>query len=200
MRTILGVSGKRGVGKSLLAKCLTEIGWREVSFATELKKRVRHDFGLTTDQTDGSGKEKTTNYMREYYAGMGTTDHVMWTPRNIMIEYGKFFRSVDPDFWVKQAWRQIEQIPANVPVVISDVRFLNEVEFLRAYGAMVIRLERDPKLNIYKCKLNDISEVQLDNYKGFSMVVPQEANQFPEDLRFLAKRLESLREVTCAVH
>lgn len=200
MRTILGVSGKRGAGKSLLAKCLSEIGWREVSFAAALKRRVREDFGLTLDQTDGCCKEKSTDYLREYYAGMGTTDHVMWTPRNIMIEYGKFFRSVDPDFWVKQAWRQIEQIPQNTPIVISDVRFLNETAFLKDRGAIIIRLERDPKLNIYKEKLNDITEVQLDNYSGFSMVVPPEANQFPEDLSFLAKRLESLREVTCAVH
>lgn len=190
MRAILGISGKRGTGKSLLAKCLVEIGWRELSFASALKRRVREDFGLTIDQTDGILKEEPTEYQ---------PFTVPLTPRDIMIAYGQFFRSVDRDFWVKQAWRHIEQIPANIPVVIPDVRFLNEVSFLKAKGAMIVRLERDPKLSIYKGEINDPSECELDNYDGFDMIVPQEANQFPEDLSFLAKRIQSIGEAHGAI-
>lgn len=195
MSVILGISGKRGSGKSLLAKFLTEIGWREVSFAAALKRRVREDFALTMEQTDGSEKEKATNYLRFHRTPTGERDYMHWTPRKIMIEYGQFFRSVDPDFWVKQAWRQIEQIPKDTPIVIPDVRFLNEVQFLKDRGAMIIRLERDQNLNIYKGYLNDASECELDNYKGFSMIVPAEENRVPEDLRFLALRIQSIQEV-----
>jgi hypothetical protein len=184
---ILGISGKRGTGKSLLAKYLTEIGWREMSFARELKRRVREDFGLGTEHTDGSLKEQPTHYIRR-------SNCTEWTPREIMIEYGQFFRSVDPDFWVKQIFKHIDRIPLETAVVIPDVRFLNEAQYIKYRGGMLVRLERDPKINIYKEELNDASECELDNYPGFNMIIPKEANNFPEDLQFLAKRIQLLGE------
>lgn len=191
---LLGISGKRGSGKSLLASFLVKLGWREVSFAAELKKRVRQDFDLTAVETDGALKESPTQYIRRGYGGLGTEVELPWTPRGIMIAYGQFFRSVDPDFWVKQAFKQIGKIPDDVPVVIADVRFKNEAGYIKDHGGMLIRLERDKKLNIYKNEINDSSETELDKYRHFDMVIGPNDNRVSEDLAFLAKRLQILRE------
>lgn len=175
---ILGISGKRGTGKSLLASYLVKNhGWREMPLARELKRRVRADFDLTVDQTDGVLKE-----IIDPRYGI--------TPRELMIRYGQFFRAIDEMFWVKQVFYHIDRIPEGTNVVIPDVRFKNEARFITSKGGSLVRLERSKDLNVYKTELQDSSETDLDDY-SFPLVVPEERNEVPEDLERLAKHIEN---------
>lgn len=163
---LIGISGKRGTGKSLLGKILSEqFGFISLSFAKELKERVREDFGLREIETDGEAKEKI---LPEY--GL--------SPREIMIKYGQFFRSIDPDYWVRRTLRRIK---SDGDYCITDVRFRNEADAITKLGGVVVRLERLPKLNIYKGTIDDESENALDSY-SFSSVLTAEHNRTPEDL------------------
>lgn len=169
---IIGISGKRGSGKDTLAKFLIETGYTKVSFASPLKAHVRDFFSWTTEHTDGALKE--------------TVDPT-WnvSPRQVMIAVGQFYRTFDPLFWVKQAFKNI---PVNT--VISDVRFINEADYIRANGGIIVRLERKSELNIYKGVIDDVSETQLDNYQ-FDVVLDAEKNINLTDLQNLAKELHN---------
>lgn len=182
---IIGLSGKRGSGKDALAAKLAPYGWSKVSFAEELKQRTREDFKLTVDHTDGNLKEMPCGFIND--------EGKKLTPRDIMTLCGKYYRSIDPLFWVKSAFRKLENLaPVEIrKIVVTDVRFANEVAALRNHGAFIARINRDPALNIYKIALDDISETELDNYT-FDYVIPQERNIDFADLEREAKALDDL--------
>ena len=182
---IIGLSGKRGSGKDALANKLIALGWEKVSFAGELKQRVRDDFNLTVEQTDGALKEVPSGYINE----TGTE----LTPRDIMTTCGQYYRSIDPMFWVKSAFRRVvrNEVEGTRKLVVTDVRFPNEANFLRQHGAIMVRLNRYPKLNIYKTELNNISETSLDTY-SFDWTIPPENNIDLTDLERHAKSFDDL--------
>jgi hypothetical protein len=81
-----------------------------------------------------------------------------WTPRALCILKGSTMRSADADYWVKRA---AAQASTGGLYVISDLRYTNEANSLKASGAKVItvrinRFETSPS--------NDPSERDLDNY------------------------------------
>lgn len=190
---ILGISGKRGAGKDLLANILHYRGFRNFAFAGVLKDKVRQELNLTKEQTDGKLKETATKFTRKIvvgdFHGQPIEEANNWTPREIMIEYGKFYRQFDQLFWVKKVFESLKVLPDTSLITISDVRFKNEADYIKEQGGKLIRLERDPKLNIYKTELTDLSETELDNYSGFDFVVPQEHNQNPQDLEKIADKI-----------
>lgn len=106
-----------------------------------------------------------------------------WTPRALCILKGSSNRAVDSSFWVGRAVREIKTFQANAPwssmetskvvyngnCVISDLRYISEVEQLRAvFGKdlIVVRINR-----FDECQSQDPSERNLDNYKGFDYII-----------------------------
>lgn len=188
---LIGISGKKGSGKDLLASYLkSKYGFVNIPFAKELKSAVRRDFNLTLEHTDGLLKESKTEYISNIVHAVNgmviRTDY--WTPREIMIAYGQFFRQFDKDYWVKKTFNKIQEIRmfhnygSDARVTISDVRFKNEADYIKSQDGILVRLERKPELNVYKDVSNDISETDLDDYKNFDLVLPEESNITPEDL------------------
>jgi hypothetical protein len=67
---------------------------------------------------------------------------------------------------------------AAVAVIVPDVRFKNEAQFLKEHGGILIRIEGDPtgvrrsdSANADARDLNHISETDLDAYQGFDAVI-----------------------------
>ncbi len=175
---IVGISGKRGSGKTTLANILEErYGWFHVSLADFLKRKCREDFDLTLEQTNGALKE----VVDERYDK---------TPRQIMIDMGSFYRSVDPHFWIKKVQEQILGFPQaqRGNVVISDIRFRNEAEWISRHYGYVVRLERSPTLNIYRTEIQDPSECELDAY-SFYLTIPALSNVTLADLERIAGQI-----------
>lgn len=177
---LIGIAGKRGTGKDLLASFFKQkYGFINIPFAQELKESVRRDFNLTKEHTDGGLKEHVTNYKP-------------FSPRDIMIAYGQFFRQFDKLWWVKKTFQKIGLIdsmhpsPQDVRVTISDVRFKNEADYIKEQGGILIRLERKPELNIYKGISTDVSECDLDDYEGFDFRMSANENINPQDLSDLS--------------
>lgn len=195
MAIVVGISGKRGTGKDLLGKYLSYHKFKMMPFAGELKDRVRRDFGLSKEQTDGSQKEQATKLLREIISPESTDPRSeYWTPRQIMIAYGQFFRQFDNLYWVKKVFDKIKAGAPNDLIAITDVRFKNEADYVKQQGGFLVRLERRPELNIYKGVINDPSEVELDEYTGFDLKLAQHENETPQDLeKFAYKIVEQLR-------
>lgn len=180
---IIGIAGKSRAGKDLLASIMGVDGWKHLAFADELKRRVREDLGLTLAHTNGGLKENPTPFKNlNFPERHGEWRH--WSPREIMIEYGKFYRQFDPLFWVRKTFEKINGTTSDENYVISDVRFANEADAIKNARGALIRLERHESRDalVSEATKLDLSETALDNYKGFDFKLPAELNYSPVDL------------------
>lgn len=176
---IVAISGKRRSGKSFLgAQLAREYGFRQVSLAAPLKAMVREHFGLTTAQTDGDLKE-----VYDERLGM--------TPRELMIKFGGFYRSVDQNYWVKKLFDQIKLRPQAQlgRYVITDLRFKNELDWMKRHNALLVRLERDTEFTGEP--IDDPSEKELDDFTGWDIHVPKEQNVNELDMAKTAGMVEA---------
>lgn len=160
---ILGLSGKKGTGKTLAADYLVrDAGFTKVSFASKLKELSKQLFHFS--QADLYGETKETPF-KEYD----------WTPRDFMIKLGHFARYYEPNYWIKSVDLSARR------VVIDDMRFINEAEFLKTKGAKLIRIERYESQNPYKTDSTDASECELDNY-AFDHTIEKQMNGTKSEL------------------
>jgi len=63
--------------------------------------------------------------------------------RRLLQHMGQTVREIDPDFWIRPVMRRVKTAQAwNLPVVVTDCRYLNEAEALRAAGFKLVRITR----------------------------------------------------------
>ena len=165
--TILGIHGHARSGKDTLGQYLINIFKEEynrhfmrVAFADELKKMCAQHFDLSYEQLWGDKKEEPDfRYVKEL-PGEGTVlpDEFFWTPREIMQEFGGFYRKIDRNFWVNILDKYVGN---GKDVIVTDVRYLNEVGYIEENGGVNIRVVRDVDNKIHG--QNHASETELDN-------------------------------------
>lgn len=137
---IIGIAGKARSGKNTAADLISEVyDCVQYSFAAPIKQMVQVGLGLTASQTDGSLKEDGTIYGR--------------TPRQIMqtlgTEWGR--QLVNPDIWLITAENWCRAMNAELPdtaIIITDVRFDNEAEWVRKQGGVIIHVRRDTSAKV----------------------------------------------------
>lgn len=122
--TLIGLCGVAGSGKSTAARHLETFGFVRVSFADALRDLV--------------------------YGQLGIKEHVKPTPprlrRLLQVVGTEAFREYDPDHWVKQ-WKKTVQNLADgtdgeLRVVVDDVRFLNEAQEIKFQRGELWQLQR----------------------------------------------------------
>jgi ABC-type dipeptide/oligopeptide/nickel transport system ATPase component len=143
-KQLVGIVGKKGSGKNALASALGKLlegEFLEVAFAGALKWAVQDIFRLSDEQVHGDLKEELD---------------LRWgkTPRELMQLFGtEVGRQIDKEVWVKSVWAQAVQAweaEADMVVVVTDVRFLNEAEFILKHGGLLVRVERpDPQVRMF---------------------------------------------------
>jgi hypothetical protein len=166
---IVGISGKRGVGKSLAASYLVKNhGFRHVSFAKDLKDIAKTLFPFSdNDLSIPSKKEKP---WRSYD----------FSPRDFLIHLGEFMRFHDKNYWLNRAMANCKD-PVTNNYVFDDVRYKNEADTIKSQGGMLMRVERYAKYNPYGKDLDGPSETDLDDYK-FDYVCEKMWNTTQTDL------------------
>ena len=126
---IIGLTGKKGCGKSSVAAILAEKhGYEHVSFATPIKAMLEA-IGFTDAQlNDPIQKEKMIPELGK-------------TPRQCMQLLGtEFGRSMIKDsIWVTSLEKRLDK---DKNYVIDDVRFPNEAAMIHANGGKVVRVVR----------------------------------------------------------
>jgi hypothetical protein len=86
-----------------------------------------------------------------------------------------FRDNYDTDIWVKSFFSEelYEKLNNGKIIVVPDVRFVNEADYIIQEGGYLIRLEGDPigvRENSLR-DLNHISETDLDDYTNFSKII-----------------------------
>lgn len=191
---IIGIAGKARAGKDTLGKFMSryfEKKYNEryelMAFADALKSMCKDHFGLSTWQVYGDEKEipdkRYPRPTKPYCEGLGKSElpHSSWTPREIMQELGSFYRKIDNDFWVKALDERIKEL-GNPNVIITDVRHVNECEYVKDNGYL-IKLKRyfesEEEARIHgmdhesETALDDLEEGYFDltviNHQGLEM-------------------------------
>jgi len=147
---IIGFSGKKEGGKTTAVNDLIErygeLKVVQMSFAGELKRIVRKcfvpsDWNLNFDSDmDKSRVLPCGRTLREMLQLVGTD----------------WFRKVYPDVWVNTFKHNLQFMTTN-KIIISDVRFPNELKAIQEMGGHVIRFTRNPHNDQHE------SETALDN-------------------------------------
>jgi len=91
------------------------------------------------------------------------------TIRRILQWWGtEYRRAQDPDYWTKAWGRKIEQLdPTRINILVDDVRFMNELDVIRAHGGLIIKIERPG----FAGANNHSSETSLDGFTAWDAVV-----------------------------
>lgn len=142
---VLGLGHKARHGKDTVAQAMLESSPADVlriGFADALYDYCRVEHGMTTK--DAPLLQRVGVQMRE---------------------------ERDPQVWIKAVYYKILDKRPKV-VVIPDVRFTNEAEFVKALGGYTIKVERRVRVDLGEDKLyltsdrdpNHVSETQLDGY------------------------------------
>jgi len=163
---IIGISAKAGCGKSTLTTILLQMlgpAWVKMSLADELKKEVAELFNFPIDWCYSAIGKECTVFVNPKIPGS-----VVMTVRQLLQYWGTDkWRAEDPERWTRKL---VANMPDGKHVIIDDVRFVNEAEYIKKAGGKVIRLESFPGYQAPATGAQHISETDLDTYQGFDAI------------------------------
>ena len=137
---IIGLGGLRGSGKDTCAEILREeFGFRSIAYADPMKRYVCEMVGIPLEDYDEFKRSKLT-WNREVSPFPQEI-----SGRDICLQVGMLYRELRPDYFMEQVWTFIrEAIVDGAPgVVVTDVRFPDELEQMKCLSAQTIKITRD---------------------------------------------------------
>lgn len=160
MRNI-GLIGKARSGKDTVAARLRgQHGYQRVAFADPLKEAALRVDPLVA--WPGRMDVYRLSYLVRHHGWEYVKDEVPEV-RRILQQMGQAVREADADFWVRVALAKIDAL-CGLPVVVTDVRYPNEAEALRAAGFMLVRIERRLDRHPFRTASQHESETALDDF------------------------------------
>ena len=158
---LIGVVGFIGSGKGTVGDILEQRGFIKDSFAKPLKDAVSVMFGWPRDLLEGDTevsrkwREEPDVYWSEKF---GRT----FTPREALQLMGtEAGRDVfHKDMWVISLLNRAK----GKDVVVTDVRFKNEIEYIQQNGGMVVRVIRGSEPEWYQTAI-EVNTIHPSQYK-----------------------------------
>jgi len=165
---IIALSGKKGSGKDTVANYMCEkYGFINYGFADPIKEIGKIIFGFSDDQLNGCLKEVDDTFWgiapRDFFQKFGTDIAQFEFPKYFP---GLFKHDGDRTIWVRvfENWyfKKLKENP-NLKVVISDLRFKHEYDYLKKLDSYFIKIYSDK----YRSRefSEHISEKELDDYE-----------------------------------
>lgn len=176
---IIALGHRRGVGKDTAAECLIKQGWIQISFAGPLKETMSKLYNIPLKYfTEQEYKEKELYYWnktpRELLIWFGSEvirkndpehwikalhlrllNELLGASSNINDALGEEIK------WAKE--NKINYIEETVycpkGFVITDLRFPNEMQYLKSIGAITVKVTREGII-----EHNDIADSSLKNH------------------------------------
>lgn len=121
-KTIISLTGLPGSGKDTIARLLIDRGgWGKVSFAAPLKRGLAIMLNIPMEHIDDPQLKNSPNYK------FGKS--IRYMLQTLGTEWGRSL--IDDEIWIRLAQEAIdEQFELGNNVVITDMRFENEAQYL----------------------------------------------------------------------
>jgi len=139
---IIGVCGKKYHGKNTVSDYIVKkYGFKEISFSEPLKEICRILFGFNEQQLFGNKKEDI-----DAKWGISPRKAFQFIGTDVCRKYiSNLIPDIGDTFWIKCIMVRINEIlkiNPNENIVISDVRFQNEIDLLNEIGGYSIKVIR----------------------------------------------------------
>lgn len=180
MRNVILLSGWKGSGKDTAAEYLAkQYQYTQLSLASKLKDIVSSTYRVPREDLDNPTRKEMPLHHLPVIPTDSFTESVQsllsnelssgyWTPRALCILEGSIKRAVYANYWSRELITEILDNP-ELNYVISDVRYLSEMDTLRMFiqpdQLLTLRLNRHQLI-----ETTDPSERDLDKY-NFDMVL-----------------------------
>ena len=146
----IALVGPMKCGKDTIASFFIQnLGYKRIAFADAMKKEV-------------------CEILNNYPTSPNTKP---WTPESIdkhkdffrplLQWWGQYRRSEDPDYWVRIVSNQLNIADKHV---VTDPRYINELEFLQKNNFFIVRIKPKKELQVSENELNHISEQQWKEF------------------------------------
>ena len=141
---IIGLAGKKQVGKDTAANYLAQgFGFEKIAFGDFVKKEVRE--------------------ILKDFAGINYSDKNKEQFRTLLQAWGDVRRFQNPNYWIEKLFSEIEKSPK---IIISDCRFIKEIEEIKKRGGLIFKIERNTPF-----KDSHPSENEIDFYQFYDAVI-----------------------------
>lgn len=159
---IIGITGRKYNGKDTIAHHFRDkYEYHQISFAEPLKNVCGLLFGFNQEQLHGSLKETPD----ENWFGLTPRQVLQFVGTNMFRDHmGELSQNFGQDFWLLCAQNNIKKILSqndNARIVVSDVRFPNEIELIKKLGGINIRVKRPEMYNLNNTDVH-VSEQLID--------------------------------------
>jgi hypothetical protein len=130
---LIAFTGPAGAGKDTAGQHVAKYGFRPFAFADPIRAAIASAFNLPMNVlTDRDKKEEVIAWIGQ-------------SPRQLMQTFGSEWgrQRVADDIWLRTMANKLDRCAIHgCGAVITDVRFDNEAEFIRARGGIVVRITR----------------------------------------------------------
>lgn len=136
---LIGFVGRRRSGKDTAAKALVAQGFAPVKFAGALKEMLKAYFlyvGVPAHEID----LLIEGDYKEMICGRLCGQSPRWAMQTLGTEWGR--NLIGDSLWVDACLDRCHLLMGRSPVVVTDVRFENEVAGLQGIGGKIIRITR----------------------------------------------------------
>jgi hypothetical protein len=172
---IIGIAGFQGSGKDTIADYLQNIyGFKRDSFAATLKDAVACVFGWDRELLEGRTTESRAwrEQVDPWWSNRLNMPNL--TPRLVLQKWGTEVarKSWHDDTWIASLENKLNR--AHNDIVITDVRFPNEIQAVRNAGGIVIRVVRGPEPEWYELAIETNSGTFNHMAQAYPEVHPSE--------------------------
>lgn len=155
--TLIGLAGRAGAGKDTTADILcSAYGFARTNFAAPLRRELMDAFCIdervfSTDQKERRHNAlalcrcRETAFVNRMLELGGINLTAPRSARELMRWWGTEYRRHQDDlYWIRKMAQWIETVFAQgiTSIVITDVRFINEADFIRAAGGSIWKVRR----------------------------------------------------------
>jgi hypothetical protein len=134
----IAISGKANSGKNVTGKrlieCLKLTNYKICAFADPIKQIAKIMFPQIPDSDLWGPSDNRTKVI----------ENESITIRQLLINIGENFKYINNNVWINHFDRVSKEcILANQDVILTDLRFITEYDYLKANGFILIRVKRD---------------------------------------------------------
>lgn len=157
---LFGILGRKFAGKDTVADYMcSKHNFKKLVLAEPLKEACKLLFNFSDEQLYGNLKETID-------PNWGTTPRIVFQYLGTDIfrkDIHKIIPDIDDNFWVNLAiskYLEMKNVNKNALIVISDVRFQNEIDNIHKQGGIIIKIIRPSLSNTDAHE----SEKNIDNF------------------------------------